>query len=135
MEGESLTVVDVAAAADVPAGSMVHVEAAGREVLLANVGGTFHAMSDRCSHEGALLSGGRLEGAVVTCPAHGSRFDVETGKNLSGPVMADLPGLEQLSPRARAMAREKAAEMATARVGDLPVYRVTVENGRVLVEV
>jgi 3-phenylpropionate/trans-cinnamate dioxygenase ferredoxin component len=125
----------VAAAGDLAAGRMVHVEAAGREVLLANVNGTLHAMSDRCSHEGALLSGGRLEGLVVACPAHGSRFDVATGRNLSGPVMADLPGLGQLSPRARAMAREKAAEMAAARVGDLPVYPVTVENGRVLVGV
>ncbi len=97
--------------------------------------GTFHAVSDRCSHEGALLSGGRLDGGVVTCPAHGSRFDVATGKNLSGPVMADLPGLERLSPRARAMAREKVAEMARAPVAGLPVYRVTVENGRVLVDV
>ena len=114
---------------------MVHVEPAGRELLLANVNGEFHAVSDRCSHEGALLSGGRLDGAVVTCPAHGSRFDVATGKNLSGPVMAALPGLEQLSPRARALAREKAAEMAAARVGDLQAYRVTVENGRVLVDV
>ena len=114
---------------------MVHVEVAGRELLLANVGGTFHAVSDRCSHEGALLSGGRLDGRVVTCPAHGSRFDVATGRNLSGPVMADLPGLEQLSPRARAMAREKAAEMAMARVGDLPVYPVRVEDGRILVGV
>ncbi|MEN6519446.1 MAG: non-heme iron oxygenase ferredoxin subunit [Methanospirillum sp.] len=125
----------MAAAADVPEGTMVHVEAAGRELLLSNVNGEVHAVSDRCSHEGALLSGGRLDGAVVTCPAHGSRFDVATGKNLSGPVMAALPGLEQLSPRARALAREKAAEMAAARVGDLQAYRVTVENGRVLVEV
>ncbi|MEN6341517.1 MAG: Rieske 2Fe-2S domain-containing protein [Methanospirillum sp.] len=130
-----MTVVDVAAAADVPAGTMVHVKAAGRELLLANVNGTFHTVSDRCSHEGALLSGGRLDGAVVTCPAHGSRFDVTTGKNLSGPVMAALPGFGQFSPRARALAREKAAEMARARPADLPVYRVTVADGRVLVDV
>ena len=127
--------VDVGASNDVPAGAMVHVEAAGREVLLANVGGHFYAVSDRCGHEGARLSLGRLDGAVVTCPAHGSWFDVTTGTNLSGPVMAAVPGLEQLSPRARAMARQKAAEMAAARVGDLLVYQVTVENGRVLVDV
>ncbi len=127
--------VDAAASADVPPGRMVHVEAAGREILVANVDGVLHAMADRCSHEGALLSGGRLDGAVVTCPAHGSRFDVATGRNLSGPAMADLPGLERLSPRARALAREKAAEMAKARPADLPVYRVVIENGRVQVEV
>jgi nitrite reductase/ring-hydroxylating ferredoxin subunit len=49
--------------------------------------------------------------------------------------MADLPGLERLSPRARAMAREKAAEMARIPVADLRVYPVRVEDGRVLVEV
>lgn len=124
--------VDVAAADDVSVGAMVHLEVNGRGVLLANVGGSFHAVSDRCAHEGARLSAGRLDGGVVTCPAHGSRFDVATGKNLSGPVMDDL-GLERLPPRARAMAREKAAEMARAPIADLPVYRVTVENGRVLV--
>lgn len=126
---------DVAAAGDVPVGTMIHVEPAGREILIANVAGIVYAMSDRCSHEGARLSLGRLDGTVVTCPAHGSRFDVTTGRNLSGPVMADLPSLEQLSPRARAMAREKAAEMAKAHVADLPVYRVRVEDGRVLVDV
>ena len=126
---------DAAAADDVPPGAMVHQEINGHEVLLANVDGTLHSVGDRCSHEGARLSAGRLEGRVVTCPAHGSRFDVTTGKNLSGPVMADLPGLEQLSPRARALAREKTAEMAKVRVGDLPVYMVRVENGRVLVDV
>lgn len=129
-----MTSVDVAAEADVPPGRMVHVEAAGRGILLANVGGTFHAVSDRCSHEGAQLSLGRLDGAILTCPAHGSRFDVTTGRNLSGPVMADLPGLERLPPRARAMAREKAAEMARVPVADLPVYPVRVADGRILVE-
>ena len=66
----------------------------------------------------------------MTCPAHGSRFDVATGKNLSGPVIADVPGVEPLSPRLRAIAREKMAEMAKARVDHLPTYRVTVERPR-----
>ena len=130
-----MTLTDVAAASDVPPGRMVRVEAGGRGILLANVGGTLHAMSDSCSHEGARLSLGRLDGAVVTCPAHGSRFDVTTGRNLSGPVMADLPGLGQLSPLARALAREKAAEMAAGRPADLRIYPVTVEDGRVQVRV
>lgn len=130
-----MTFVDVAAEADVPPGRMVHVEAAGREILIANVGGRLYAMGDRCSHEGARLSLGRLDGTVVTCPAHGSRFEVTTGRNLSGPALADLPGLEELSPRARAMAREKAAEMAKVPVGDLPAFPVRVGDGRVLVGV
>ena len=129
------TFFDVAAEGDVPPGAMVHLEVNGREVLLANIDGTLHAVGDRCGHEGARLSAGQLDGRVVTCPAHGSRFDVATGKNLSGPVMATLPGLDRLSPRARAMAREKAAEMAKAPGADLAMYPVRVEDGRVLVGV
>ena len=91
-----LAYIDVANENEVPVGTMLHVEAAGREVLLANVNGVFHATTNRCSHEGARLSGGRLDGEVVTCPVHGSRFDVTTGRNLSGPVMAVVTGLEQL---------------------------------------
>ena len=135
MERDGLTPVDVAGAGDVPEGSMVHVEAAGLELLLANVAGRFYAVGDRCGHEGARLSAGRLDGTVVTCPAHASRFDIVTGKNLSGPVMAGLPGLAALSPRVRAMVRRQAEIMARTPVRDLPAYRVTVVDGRVLVEV
>jgi naphthalene 1,2-dioxygenase system ferredoxin subunit len=35
------------------------------------------------------LTKGRLEGYVVECPLHFARFDVRTGKLLSGPVSAD----------------------------------------------
>lgn len=43
------------------------------------------AAADRCPHAGAVLSEGELEGAVVTCPRHGSRFDVITGARVRGP--------------------------------------------------
>jgi len=35
------------------------------------------------------LTKGRLEDYVVECPLHLARFDVRTGKLLSGPVSAD----------------------------------------------
>lgn len=47
------------------------------------------AVSDACPHAGARLSDGELEGRVVTCPRHGSQFDVCSGERLRGP--ADLP--------------------------------------------
>jgi 3-phenylpropionate/trans-cinnamate dioxygenase ferredoxin subunit len=37
-------------------------------------------MSDLCSHEEVELSDGDLDGCEVLCPAHGSCFDVRTGK-------------------------------------------------------
>lgn len=45
---------------------------------------------DVCPHAGARLSGGRLEDGVVTCAAHGSRFEVATGARVRGPADSGL---------------------------------------------
>jgi nitrite reductase/ring-hydroxylating ferredoxin subunit len=52
--------------------------------------GALCAIADRCPHAGAALSGGEPDGAVITCPGHGSRFDIRTGERLRGPADADI---------------------------------------------
>jgi len=52
--------------------------------------GKVYAAEDVCPHAGARLSDGALEGTVVTCPLHGSQFDVCTGERLRGPADAAL---------------------------------------------
>ncbi len=74
---------------ELPAGKMKSFMLGGEEVLLANIGGTFYAIRNRCTHMGGPLSRGVLNGHVVTCPLHGSKFDVETGKVMGPP--ATLP--------------------------------------------
>ncbi len=44
--------------------------------LLARVGDKYYAADNRCPHMGGKLSPGKLEGTVVTCPRHGSQFDL-----------------------------------------------------------
>ena len=51
-----------------------------------HLGGKLYAAQDTCPHAGARLSTGSLEGAVITCPLHGSQFDVRTGERLRGPA-------------------------------------------------
>ena len=46
----------------------------------------FYAIADRCPHAGARLSPGPLDGAILTCPEHGSQFDLETGERRRGPA-------------------------------------------------
>jgi nitrite reductase/ring-hydroxylating ferredoxin subunit len=58
-------------------------------VAIYNVGGTFYATQAECTHEGGPLDEGDLDGVQITCPLHGSCFDVTTGKVLCGP--ADEP--------------------------------------------
>jgi nitrite reductase/ring-hydroxylating ferredoxin subunit len=55
-----------------------------------HVGSRFHACADRCPHAGATLSEGELEQGVVTCPRHGSQFDVSTGQRVRGPADTDI---------------------------------------------
>jgi nitrite reductase/ring-hydroxylating ferredoxin subunit len=71
----------------------VHREPAGtvaEPLAVYHVGSRFHACADRCPHAGAMLSEGELERGVVTCPRHGSQFDVTTGQRLRGPADTDL---------------------------------------------
>lgn len=71
--------VRVCATGEVEPGTMKHFTVEKRQVLVANAGGTFYALDNVCPHMGGDLSAGKLEGTVVTCPRHGSQFDVKDG--------------------------------------------------------
>jgi nitrite reductase/ring-hydroxylating ferredoxin subunit len=78
----------------------VHRETAGivdEPLAVYHIGSDFPACADRCPHAGALLSEGELEGPVVTCPRHGSQFDVLTGQRLRGPADTDIATYTTLS--------------------------------------
>jgi nitrite reductase/ring-hydroxylating ferredoxin subunit len=61
------------------------VTVAGKDVALFNVDGNIHAMADTCPHAGASLAAGKIDGKIVTCRAHGLKFDVTTGQSPSVP--------------------------------------------------
>lgn len=69
----------VAGKGDAPVGKIVPIEAGGRKLLLANVGGRYRAAQRRCPHLGFNLCRGTLEGDAVVCPLHKAKFDLETG--------------------------------------------------------
>ncbi|GAB6408436.1 Rieske (2Fe-2S) protein [Pseudomonas sp. MHK4] len=54
-------------------------EPEGNSLALFNVAGQLYAIDDSCAHQGASLCGGRLEGRVIQCLAHGLRFDLASG--------------------------------------------------------
>jgi 3-phenylpropionate/trans-cinnamate dioxygenase ferredoxin component len=82
--------VQVTTTDQIPAGTMKSFDVKGTRIMIANVDGKFYAIANTCTHRGGDLSQGKLEGTTVTCPRHGSRFDVTTGKNLSGPKIGLL---------------------------------------------
>ena|SRR5579862_6587628 len=77
--------VEVARLDQVRPGSGMSFTVAGKEVAIFNVDGTIYAMDDSCLHKGASLGTGQLDGTVVTCRAHGWRYDVTTGSTMNVP--------------------------------------------------
>jgi 3-phenylpropionate/trans-cinnamate dioxygenase ferredoxin subunit len=101
-------------------GVMKEVLVQGREILLARVGDKYYATDNRCPHMGGKLSHGKLEGAIVTCPLHGSQFDLEDGRVvrwLKGSGVMSSIGKLFKSPR------------------QLTIYKVKIEGEKILIEI
>ena len=79
----------------------------GREIVVANVGGNYFACDDTCTHAGASLAEGTLDGSTITCGWHGAKFDCTSGK------LAAFP----------------------AKINDLKSYTVTKEAEDIFIEV
>ncbi len=110
---------ELAKADELKSGMMKMVMAGEREILLARVGDTYYAADNRCPHMKGDLSRGELTGTVVTCPRHGSQFDLTNGQVIrwmKGGLASKLAG-------------------ALKRPDNLTVYDVKIEEGSVLVKV
>ncbi len=85
--------VDIGAESDFAEGSLTKVNAKGLDVLVTKNDGQVCAIANVCAHAGGPLSDGTLDGTRVTCPWHGSVFDVCTGRVVHGPATASQPKL------------------------------------------
>ena len=91
---------------DISPGKMQKVTADGKEILVLNIDGNYFAMNDTCTHAGASLADGKLDGSILTCDWHGAKFDCKTGKLHAFP----------------------------AKIKDLDSYKVVVESDNVFLE-
>jgi 3-phenylpropionate/trans-cinnamate dioxygenase ferredoxin component len=80
-----MSLVEISRTDQVPAGTMKSFTVNGKTILVASVEGKYYAIGGKCTHAGGDLEKGKLEGKIVTCPRHGSQFDVTTGKCVLGP--------------------------------------------------
>jgi len=67
-------------------GELIAFKIKGHEVLAVNLGSKIVCLEERCTHAGAPLAEGTLEGEVLTCPWHYSQFNVVTGEVIRGPA-------------------------------------------------
>ena len=103
-----MTKLKIAKLSQLPVGSMKQVKVEGKDdVAVANVNGKIYAMRGICNHEGGPLGEGEFDGKIVTCPWHGSKWDITTGKLVEFPI--------ELDPE--------------------PTYKVTVEGDDIYIEI
>ncbi|OED41887.1 hypothetical protein AB833_08610 [Chromatiales bacterium (ex Bugula neritina AB1)] len=75
---------------DIPIRDMRCVSLADRNVVVAHTDSGVYVADEMCTHEDARLCDGNLNGTLIKCPLHGSRFDLTTGKVLDDPAEDDL---------------------------------------------
>ena len=112
--------VEVANISDVDNGMMKKVVIGDRVILLAKVQGTFYATDALCPHLQGDLTEGTLQGTVLTCPLHSSKFDIRGGHVVR---WTDLTGIKLAHASAARSPRQ------------LPTYPVRIDGDRVLVAV
>jgi nitrite reductase/ring-hydroxylating ferredoxin subunit len=126
--------IEVAKVNELPEGKMKHVEVNGREVLISNVSGKFYALSDRCGHMNALLSMGNLKENTITCPFHGARFDVTTGRKLSEPILTPSQAMEPLPQTWQRFFENVGQLMSHIKTYDQKTYETRVEGDRIQIK-
>ncbi|MFL6372356.1 MAG: Rieske (2Fe-2S) protein [Nitrososphaera sp.] len=97
----------VGKASDIGEGKMTHITAGGKEILIANIKGQYYATGNTCTHAGAELHEGELDGKELTCPLHRAKWDVTSGSLLWFPQ----------------------------KLREIGHYKVTIDNGTIYVEV
>ncbi len=78
--------VAIAKVTDIPPGEARTFEVGELSLAIANVGGSFFAIDNLCTHDDGPLGSGKLSGTAIECPRHGARFDVRTGAVLRMPA-------------------------------------------------
>ncbi len=83
--------VQVIEASEIKPGERILIEVDEQPIAVFNVDGKFYAVGDVCTHDDGPLGDGEVDGYVITCPRHGGRFDIRTGKALQLPAVIDTP--------------------------------------------
>lgn len=82
--------IDVMPAEALLEGDSALIEINDAELILVNIGGSFYAVENACSHDGGELNEGEINGDEITCPRHGARFCLKTGEVLCAPAFEDI---------------------------------------------
>lgn len=88
---EKVTWYPLFAVDELPPGERIFIEVGNASIVVFNIGGSYYAMADVCSHDDGPVGEGELDQCEIICPRHGARFDVRTGKALKMPAVTNVP--------------------------------------------
>ncbi len=81
---------DVGAESDLHEGENIVMDVDGVDVAIYRLDGQLYAIEDVCSHDGAEIASGELEGDEIICPRHGARFCIKTGEVKCAPAYENI---------------------------------------------
>ncbi len=113
-------IIEVGMSGELENGAMKEVLVEGREILIARIDDIYYATDNSCPHMKGKLSQGKLEETIVTCPQHGSQFDLKDGsvvRWLKGSGFVSMVGKALKSPRS------------------VTTYKVKVSGNKIFVEI
>ncbi len=122
----------IASTADIAVGGIKAFDVDGREILVGNLDGTFHAVERRCGHMNAPCEMGTLRGYILTCPMHFAQFDIRTGKLLKKPFMKSEP--EGLPEKFRNFFEHKEEIAEKITTYDLKTFPVQIEGVNIVID-
>ena len=86
-----MSFVEIAKIDEIPDGKIKGIKIDDNNILATNIAGKYYAIGAKCTHAGGDLSKGKMDGNIVICPRHGSKFNVITGKSVNGPAKQSVP--------------------------------------------
>ena len=82
--------VKVCPTSEVADNSVKSFEVGNNVIAVYNVGGTFYATDNECTHGAASLAEGILEDDIIECTLHFGAFNVKTGEAVQAPCFTAL---------------------------------------------
>jgi len=76
---------------DIKEGKLLGVVVDCQPVVLAKLDGHLYAIGGCCTHAGAELADGTLDGEILECPLHQGHFNIRTGEAVKPPPKASEP--------------------------------------------
>lgn len=101
---------------DVPRSSIKGFSVKDKYVIISNIKSKFYAIDAVCSHMSGFLPVGKLEDDhIISCPTHGAKFDLKTGK-----LVKDVD--------------EEIKEATKSGASDLQSYEVHINNESIFID-